>query len=517
MTKMRIGLGMLAIILAGIVVSFGLLAACQSPGRTQEVGTWVPSRVVRTYNTDVLIVGAGGSGLACAVQSAINGTDFILIEKAGFLGGNANLVEGMFAINSRFQRELGINIRPVQIVYAELVRNQFRPNGALWVDLSLRSAENIEWLLQQGVRYSGTIDDYFGGLYPTFHWFEGGAGAVAYVPFMERVLKQRNATIHLNTAAKSLIMERGRIVGVYAETPDGAVRYNAKVVVLATGGFGGNADLIAKQGWDIEGLMLAGTTMTSGDGYLMAMAAGARDFMPQTAQSIIYHIEAFPFMYLEHALHPINGYFGPASGGPVLWVNEDADRFANEAIRTENLVLQCLPGKSNRANFVIFDQNIYERFFGINDDARDMFETALRTNKGNSIFRENSIEGMARRFDLDPAAFRATIDRYNRFAMQGEDEDFGKPREFLVPIVQPPFYIAQLRYSYYFSVGGIWTNKHRQVVDDNLNPIPGLYAIGMDGNMLYRNVYTINMPGTAFANAVHSGRLAANHLLAYLR
>ena len=513
--KKKIRLGVLVIILAGIVVSFGLLVACQTPGRGD---TWIPRRVVRTYNTDVLIVGGGGSGLACAVQAAINGTDFILIEKTGLLGGSANKVEGMFAIDSRFQRELGIDIKPVQIVYAELVRKQFRPNGALWVDLSRSSAGNIEWLMQQGVRFSGRVCDLFGSaLYPTMHWFEGEVGAIGFTPHMERVLRERNATIHLETRARTLIKENGRIVGVYAETREGAVRYNAKVVVIATGGFGGNPQLIAKQGWDIEGMTLSGNLNIVGDGYLMAMAVGAKDFMPHSAGAGIYQIPAFPNVIYNQPFHPLSGLFGVASGGPVLWVNENAVRFANEGLRTENLVIQAVPGKTNRANFVIFDQNIFDTFFGTSDDARNMFEASLVTNQGNSIFRENSIEGMARRFNLDPATLRATIERYNRFVAQGADEDFGKPERFLVPIAQPPFYIAQLRMDFLFSAGGIWTNGNNQVLDNNRNPIPGLYAIGMDGTMLYRNVYTINMPGTAIAEAIHSGRRVANHLRDYLR
>jgi len=504
-------------LLAFVGMAVMVLAACQSPGRAQGEGEWVPSRVARVYDTDVLIVGGGGAGLASAVQLAQNGADFILIEKAAFLGGNSNFVEGMLAVGSRFQKEQGIEIRPRDIIYAELLRNQFRPNGALWVDLIQNSAENIEWLAEQGVLFSGVIDDYYGGLFPTFHWFEGAAGGVAYVPAMQQRLIEHNAAIHLNTAARSLIVENGRVTGVFAETPGGAIRYNAKVVILASGGFGGSPELIRKQGWDTTDLRLAGMPLVSGDGYQMAMAAGAKDFMPHTAQSIIYHIEAFPFMTLENALHPVIGYFGPASGGPVLWANEDAARFANEAIRTENLVLQSVPGKSNRANYVIFDQAIYEEFFGINEEARELFEEALAANKGNSIFREHSIEALAGRFGLDPVTLRTTVSRYNQFAVRGEDGDFGKPAEFLVPIATPPFYIAQLRHKYYFSVGGITTNRQFQVVDKNMDPIPGLYAIGLDGNMLWRNVYTINMPGAAFASQVNSGRTVANHVLAYTR
>jgi fumarate reductase flavoprotein subunit len=124
----------MGIALAAVVALAGLMAACQSSG--QSAGNWAP-KTNKVYETDVLIVGAGGSGLACAVQSAINGTNFILIEKADYVGGNANYVEGMFAIGSQFQQAKGINIKPVEIINAELSRGQFRANGALWMDLCL--------------------------------------------------------------------------------------------------------------------------------------------------------------------------------------------------------------------------------------------------------------------------------------------------------------------------------------------------------------------------------------------
>jgi fumarate reductase flavoprotein subunit len=500
----------------GALAVAGSMVGCVSDGTAtggpgDSPATWRPRRVDKVYDTDVLIIGAGGSGLACAVQAALNGTRSILIEKGGFVGGNANSVEGMFAIGSRFQKERGIEIKPADIINAELLRGQYRANGALWLELCTRSAENIDWLLDQGILYNGVIDDYYGGLYPTFHWFKDGRGAVGYVEPMKQRVKDLNIPLYLNTAAKALITKDGGVVGAYAEGPEGVIQYNAKAVILATGGFGGNPALIKQQGWDTTGLSVVGSTLTAGDAYLMARAVGAKDFLPETAQSIIYRIEAFPFMQLENAANPVNGYFGPASGGPVLWINEDCDRYANENIRSENLVLQCVPGKSNKANYCIFDQRIYETYFGTDAEAREMFETALAANAGNSLYKEDNVEALARRFGLDAAALQTTLNQYNAHCARGSDPDFGKAKDFLVEISHPPYYIAQLRYSYYFSVGGITTNKHRQVLNDNKDPIPGLYAIGLDGHMHYRNVYTINMPGTAFGNQVNSGRLAANH------
>ena len=123
---------------------------------------------------------------------------------------------------------------------------------------------------------------------------------------------------------------------------------------------------------------------------------------------------------------------------------------------------------------------------------------------------------LAGRFNLDADALKAAVDCYNELCGEGADSDFGKAAGLMAPIETPPFYLAKLSYNYFFSVGGITTDGRHRVLDGRRNPIEGLYAIGNDGNMLYRNVYTINMPGVAFGHQVNSGREAANAVLEYL-
>ena len=310
----------------------------------------------------------------------------------------------------------------------------------------------------------------------------------------------------------------GKVAGAYASGDEGTLQYNAKAVVFATGGFGGNEEVIAEQGWNTDGMHIVGSPNAAGDGYRLAMDNGARNFMADSAQSILYAIEAFPPIdFHDAAENPINGYFGIAAGGPVLWVNEACQRYSRENLTADNLVLQCIPGKGNKENYVIFDQAIFDQFFGKDDDAKKMFDDALNSNGGGSIYQGDSLETIAGNFNLDADMLKTTVDHYNELCKSGTDSDFGKASDLMVPIETSPFYLAKLSYSYFFSVGGITTDKQRRVLDGDRNPIDGLYAIGNDGNMLYRNVYTINMPGTAFGNQVNSGRESANAVMEYLK
>ena len=518
----------------GAVAMVGGLTACATPpqdaGQGDAGGTGsgtngdavpgnaAPGKIDKTYDTDLLIVGAGGSGLACAVQAALNGTNFILVDKNNQVGGNASFVEGMFAVNSSLQREQGIEIQPADIVEAELTRGQHRQNGDLWLDLVNKSADNISWCIEQGVTYSGTVDDYYGGLFPTFHWFKDNKAAVGYVEPMKNRLDELGVQLHLKTTVNGLMMKDGKVAGAYASGDEGTLQYNAKAVVFATGGFGGNEEVIAEQGWNTDGIHIVGSPNAAGDGYRLAMDNGARNFMADSAQSILYAIEAFPPIdFHDAAENPINGYFGIAAGGPVLWVNEACQRYSRENLTADNLVLQCIPGKGNKENYVIFDQAIFDQFFGKDDDAKKMFDDALNSNGGGSIYQGDSLETIAGNFNLDADMLKTTVDHYNELCKSGTDSDFGKASDLMVPIETSPFYLAKLSYSYFFSVGGITTDKQRRVLDGDRNPIDGLYAIGNDGNMLYRNVYTINMPGTAFGNQVNSGRESANAVMEYLK
>lgn len=510
----------------GAVAAIGGLTACSpkegattEPIKQEAAMPEAPTNIDKTYDTDLLVVGGGGSGLACAVQAALDGTNLILVEKNNQLGGNASFVEGMFGIGTKLAEENGVHVVPADVIEKELEDGQHRQNGALWTNLCSKSAENIDWCLDQGVQYSGIVDDYNGTcLYPTFHWFKGNKAAIGYVEPMTQRVSELGIETHLETAVNQLIMEDGKVKGAYAEGPDGIIQYNAKAVVFATGGFGGNPELIAKQGWDTSNLFIVGSDKAAGDAYRMAMDAGAKDFMIDTAQSILFNIPALPPIdFHNDAMNPINGYFGIAHGGPVLWVNEDADRYTRENLTDDNLVLQCIPSKANKANYVVFNQAIFDANFGITDEARATFEDALANDKTETLFKADTIEGLAEAVKLDKAALKATVERYNELCAKGNDDDFGKKAELMIALDQGPFYIAQLGYSFFFETGGIVTDKQRRVLKEDGEPIGGLYAAGNDGNMLYRHVYTINIGGTAFGNQVNSGREAAQSAARYIK
>lgn len=480
-----------------------------------------PTNIAETLECDIAVVGAGISGLSSAVQAAENGNKVIVLEAGGVAGGNGTGTEGVFAVGSVLQRNLGIEISEVDIIRTELEEGQWVTNGALWYDMVHSSAANIDWLIDNGVQFSGNVDNYGAGLYNTMHWFDNDSAMTSYVEPMQAKAEQMGAEFLFQTTATQLKQESGTVCGVYAEDDKGnVIEVNAKAVILASGGIGANPDLLCQAGMsqnqvdEMAGSMCSPTVR--GDGYTMAMAVGGRDFLRNAAIQGFQMVKAFGTDTTVPYNSPLNGGNGIVGNGLCVWVNQDGRRFNDESLAlTFNMAANLGACLGNRESYAIFDQSILDNC-GLDEIDRKVVEDALANNDGTSVFSAGTMEELAEHFNLDAATLTETMVRYNEFCTQGFDGEFGKAPAFLTPISTGPFYIARIDALIVVVDGGIMTNIRSEVLDNNTLPIPGLYAVGLDGAMLWRNVYTQNMPGTAMANNVNSGRNAANAAAAFI-
>ncbi|MDR1185288.1 MAG: FAD-binding protein, partial [Coriobacteriales bacterium] len=433
------------------------------------------------------------------------------LEATAVTGGNGIGVEGIFAVGTELQKAVGIEISPVEVITTEMHEFQMLSDGALWYKFIRQSGENVAWLIEQGVKFSGNVDDYLGsGIVSGFHWFEGDVASVGYIPQMTARAEELGVDIRLETAGKSLITEDGKIVGLYAEDNSGnTIQINAKAVILACGGYAQNKDFMVERGWNWDNIVYGGTPHHDGDGLKMAFEAGARSFVRQSAynttnicgqgNTFLWKMDPFTAVFCG------GGMFG--MGGNQLWVNQDAMRFINEDFAKDNFEMQCVPAMTHRTMYSVFDSNILSIGLGNDAEAIDRANTIGEPD----LAIADTVEDAAAHFSLDAKELQDSIDRYNELCGAGADADFGKPAELMIPIEQPPYYIAKLNQYYLMSVGGIECNINAQAVDETKQPIEGLYAVGTDGCMLYRNIYTINVGGTCNGNNINSGRTAANH------
>lgn len=487
----------------------------KSSDATQEKATYTPSE---TKDVDVVICGGGISGLAAAVQAGEFGLSTLVVEKMPEVGGNGVGVEGIFAVGSSAQKSQNIEINPGELIRHEIEFSQYRPDGALWSNLVAASAENYDWLVSKGVRFSGLINSY-GGLFETMHWFEGGNAGTGYVPYMSQEAESTGVEIMSSASVVDLISENNAICGVYVQADDKSiVQVNAKAVVIATGGFGGNLELVAKAGWRTDHLKYIGTPGHDGDGVIMAAAVGAKSMVADSCSLTGAGIDGLS------AQDSVN--MAICFGGPFLWINEEAKRCVNEDLAGANMMNVALPLQENKEVWCIAnDAIITAAISGFSNDAAKASEktpeetiaSVIEMCPSQNIFKTDSLDDLARSMNMDAADLKAAVDSYNECCKAGTDTQFGKNAEFMIAIENGPYYGYRLDPNFQVAIGGICTNRNMQVVDDKREPIEGLYAVGVDGCMLYRNVYPINVAGSCCANNVNSGRTAIQHIKAHLQ
>lgn len=479
-----------------------------------------PSKITETIECEILVVGGGFAGLAAAVQAAENGDDVILIEAQTTLGGNGQGVEGTFAVDSKYQKEQGITVDRSIIMHEELGKAQWVPNGLFYKDLMENSADNIQWAVETcGLVISGLIDNYpcgaVAGSVNTFHWWEDGAAYVGYIQPMEKKLREYGASIDLNTRGLEFsYAEDGSIAGVIALDAFGdLVEYAAKAIIIATGGFADDDKRLKKLGFSMDTLERIGTPGHYGDGVNMTLAAGASEF-----NGVCY----LKYNRISHGDVEIFGplWTGFCFGGPFLWLNEDCERFVDEsmALRVGNVVTQSAPihNQPNCTALSVFDQTVFDQKIAETKDMADewgvsveeQWQTILET--GDDGFMADTLDELAEKAGVDAAALKAAVDEYNAACAAGVDSLFGKEKEYLQEISTPPFYISRIHEVMEGPLGGVVTDRTFRPLLEEGGRIENVFVIGLDGIMLYRDVYPMDVPGSASAECLNGGRVSAN-------
>ena len=469
---------------------------------------------------DVLIIGAGGSGLAACVEAGDRGLKTICIESQPAVGGNENMVEGCFAVESSLQKAEGLVFDTGAIVRRELEQGQYRSNGALFIDMIDASGENIDWLLEHGVKFWRVDADH--GTERFFHRYEETAGAVGYIPPMLAAAEAAGVEVLLETHGDSLIVEDGVVKGAYATKSDSTVlKINAKGVIIATGGFADDDELMAQAGYDPSRLGHMAFPGHDGAGHRMAVKAGASSYLPYAAAVADVSMPGLPLFFNGGKFNP---YF--FSKYPrTIWVDDSGSRFLNEDFALENMMLPLVPTLWRGPIFALVDSAIMDDWTigdatlsvpemndGIDRGGTDALTELADGIELGVIMKGDTLEDVAAQAGIDPDALKATVERYNASVEAGSDREFGKDAQYLAPISQPPFYLCRPQANICAPVGSIRTDRHFRAVTDAGDPIQGLYVVGVEGAMLWSNVYTVNISGGCNANNVNSGRKAVAHI-----
>ncbi|MEC5341369.1 FAD-dependent oxidoreductase [Brenneria populi] len=481
----------------------------------------------KVYNTDIAVVGGGATGLAAGVQAKMLGAEVIILEKQGIMGGSANFAEGIFAAESAMQKRQGIDVSRKFAFQAIMEYSHWRANAPLVSAIVLKSADTLEWLRQFGVNYEFIGVGGFGGPL-TWHvvgelevdgkrYNHGNAVMVA----LDRKFRALGGEVLLQTPGKKLIKKDNRVVGVEGVNKDGEkVIVNAKAVIVGTGGYGNNKEMLKKYS-RFPDVIMVGQSGKDGEGIQMAWDAGAGE---EGAEIMISYRPGLPdFSTKSHLI--------AAAVQPYLYVDPNGRRYTDEYNIAEwpfsGNALERIGGVA----YSIYDEQTKQMFLnqGIQmpigewvtygtrlDKLEEEFNKELAKNNGN-VFKCDTLEEVARNIGADPNVLKATITRNNQAAVRHKDEEFFKNADFLRPVEKGPFYVTKLRPRALGTFGGVRINEKAEAVTAQGKAIPGLYAGGLDAGGMYGDSYDLEMGGASFAFALNSGRIAAENAVKYIK
>lgn len=473
------------------------------PGSADE-GVLSAEDVTWDMTADFVVVGAGMSGLTAAVEALNQGKSVIVLEARSTAGGNGTVTSCIMGVGTQYQEALGIELTPAQIITQEMKTFNYSVDGTRWSRVIQDSADNIEWLKEQGcLIQEDFVDNYHGtGVYDTAHWWvgdtdrDGGNGFVT--PMVERI-EQLGGTILFETPGETLVVdENSAVVGVRAQSADGPLTIGAGTVILATGGFANNDEMIAQMGYDPDETEVFGMPGHNGDGITMALAAGGKSWLDNAS-------------LMEYPMNPKLGRNSvPLSRLPsALWVNGNGLRFVDENCGEEVPGRAAQAVRSQEISYAVFDQTLMDEIAGVGTDNATLVEQAVADG---AIYKADTLEELAAQAGIDSKTFRATVEKYNAACETGEDTEFGKKAEYLKGLTTGPYYLSENSGIYFLTtIGGLDTTPYGQVRSVDGGVVPNLYAVGVDGVMLYKGLYTIDIPGSCNANNIWSGRTAVQH------
>lgn len=493
----------------------------------------VNSEAVKNHKYKLVVVGGGGSGLAAAVAAAESGLKNIaVIEKHGATGGSSAMASGIFAAESPTQKRQAIIARK-DVLYKRMLD---------WAHLSVnpriirayieKSADTVRWLEDKGLWFNcvphSPIDNPL-----TWHVPKGNGAEITKT--LTNTCRDLGVEIILNTSLKKIIVDKkGNVTGVIGSGKNGDITFTADAVIIATGGFGGDRELLKKYCPRYRDNMVLSGQPNMGDGIFKALEIGAG------ADGLGMLMIGGPFgtgaRVLTIGKEPDEVHLQMIfiTGEPsAVWINKQGRRFIDEAVSFNyyeaiNSVIRQTDGMC----YALFDSGLIKRITGTGlNNVPSGFEFGERHRSPlpeglekelkkladkDSIKISNSWDDIADWLGIDRKTLKETVEEYNTACQSGYDPVFYKDRTHLLPLNAPPYYGIKMGSSYLNTLGGIKINENLEVLDTRDNPIRGLYAAGVDTGGWTSETYCAALPGTAFGWAINSGRIAGESAYKYI-
>lgn len=428
-----------------------------------------------TIDCNVVIVGAGAAGLSAALSAHENGVkDILVLEKMPAIGGaTATAGGGMpgYAVSD----DPDVTERNIEELFLKLSRiGKFQNNARLTMMQARLSTPTIEWLKSEGVGITGGPVEGE----PIAHYGCEGRAVKAINTLYDRVLSE-NIPVMLNTRATHLIMDGNAVTGVEAVGEAGQkITINANKVLMATGGYGNNTDLIADTSI-LDRVIYYGPVCSTGDGHIMMKEIGVPMFNMDKVATKHFGVETEPGYGIH--IHYLVAQLFKKTG--AIAVNSDCERVVNEDGDELDIALASMYKSKDGRLYIVMDQE----GFDLSEEVLDA-NTMLKKDKIAQLIEENgagvtkfvkgeTLEEAAAALGLDGDKLVETVNIYNENAAAGGQDPFKRE---ITPVMSTdgPFYILQTVARFATSLGGVNVSDNFEVLDINEQPIPGLYAAG---------------------------------------
>ena len=485
-----------------------------------------------TVDADVVVVGAGGAGMTAAITAAGEGKSVVILESQSMVGGNSvratggmNAAKTVYQDENEFGESAGVEktLKTAAEKYADnetitaLAKTvseqwaayQANPTGyfdsvelmeldtmiggkgindpALVETLCANSADAIDWLDEHGITLHN-VSSFGGASVKRIHRPVNAEGKTVSVgsymiPLLQENCEKAGVKMMLDTTATEILTDaNGAAVGVKATGASGeTVTVNAKAVVLATGGFGANLDMVVKYKPELKGFMTTNAPGIQGQGIEMAQAIGA-------ATVDMDQIQIHPTVEANTAALITEGLRGD---GAIL-INEEGKRFIDE-VGTRDVVSAAEIAQTGSYSWLVVDQAMA--------DASSVIQGYIK--KGYTVTGA-TYEELGKAMGVDAAAFAETMEKWNGYVEAKNDPDFGRT-SFANKLDTAPYYAIKVTAGVHHTMGGLKINANTEVLNEKGEVIPGLFAAGeVTGGVHGAN----RLGGNAVADFTVFGRIA---------
>ncbi len=465
---------------------------------------------------DIVIAGGGGTGLAAALTAARLGRKVAVVEKRKQAGGNTQRAEGIFAADSNAQRRNMISAPKDDLFKFAMDYTHWQADPRIIRAFIDKSGDTINWLESMGLSFDWIPPYYPNQPFQTWHLIPGGKTGEKVVASLIKECNEIGVDFLLETSAKQVILHKGKVCGLKVVCNQTEMSLKTRTVIIGTGGFAANKELLKKHcpAW-FEG-MTCYAGANEGDGLLMALDAGA-------------DTEGLGLLFLNGPR--FTGAFllnGACQEPAACWVNKKGIRFYDEGSTFKFERAHAVNRQPDHISYTIFDSALKERFrdYGLDKGIGVMItpgtkipnidELLEKEISNGNVFVGETIRKLAENAGIPTAALEATLAEYNGYCRHGRDALFAKNPKYLIPIEKRPFYAIRCESSFLSTIGGIRINEHMEVLDPQGDPIPGLYAGGVDAGGWEVGSYNCALSGSCAGFALNSGRIAAENADQYL-